>query len=36
MDIITKDYLEIDNSEYLQSQGVKEENQQTSLFKNNK
>ena len=33
MDIITKDYLEIDNSEYLQSQGVKEENQQTSLFK---
>ena len=33
MDVIARDYLEIDNAEYLQSQGVKDEaNQQTSLF----
>lgn len=32
MDIIVRDYLEIDNGEYLQSQGVKEESAQTSLF----
>ena len=33
MDIIVRDYLEIDNAEYLQSQGIKEEeNEQTSLF----
>ena len=33
IDVITRDYLEIDNAEYLQSQGVKEEgNEQTSLF----
>ena len=32
MDIIVRDYLEIDNSEYLQSYGIQEENEQTSLF----
>ena len=38
LDVIVRDYLEIDNSEYLQEQGVKEENEQnnqdtqTSLF----
>jgi len=32
IDVIARDYLEIDNSEYLQSQGVKEEAEQTSLF----
>ncbi len=32
LDIIVRDYLEIDNAEYLQSQGVQEENKQTSLF----
>ena len=32
MDVIVRDYLEIDNSEYLQTQGIKEENAQTSLF----
>lgn len=32
MDIIVRDYLEIDNNEYLQSQGIKEESAQTSLF----
>ena len=33
MDVIARDYLEIDNAEYLQSQGIKDEaNQQTSLF----
>ena len=33
IDVIARDYLEIDNAEYLQSQGVKDEmNQQTSLF----
>ena len=33
MDVIARDYLEIDNAEFLQSQGVKDEaNQQTSLF----
>ena len=33
IDVIARDYLEIDNAEYLQSQGVKEEgNEQTSLF----
>ena len=33
IDVIARDYLEIDNDEYLQSQGVKEEkNEQTSLF----
>lgn len=32
IDVIARDYLEIDNAEYLQSQGVKEEAQQTSLF----
>ena len=34
MDVIARDYLEIDNAEYLQAQGVKEEVQQTSLFDN--
>jgi len=32
IDVIARDYLEIDNAEYLQSQGVKEEAEQTSLF----
>ena len=32
MDVIAKDYLEIENSEYLQLKGVKEESKQTSLF----
>lgn len=33
MDVIARDYLEIENSEYLQSQGVKDNaNEQTSLF----
>ena len=32
IDVIARDYLEIDNAEYLQSQGVKEEVEQTSLF----
>ena len=32
IDVIARDYLEIDNAEYLQSQGVKEESEQTSLF----
>ena len=33
MDVIVRDYLEIENSEYLQSQGVKDTaNEQTSLF----
>ena len=32
IDVIARDYLEVDNAEYLQSQGVKEENEQTSLF----
>lgn len=33
IDVIARDYLEIDNAEYLQSQGVKEvKNEQTSLF----
>lgn len=32
MDVIARDYLEIENSEYLASQGVKEEAEQTSLF----
>ena len=33
MDVIVRDYLEVDNSEYLQSIGIKEEeNEQTSLF----
>ena len=33
IDAIARDYLEIDNEEYLQSQGVKDEsNMQTSLF----
>ena len=36
IDVIARDYLEIDNAEYLQSQGVKEEaNEQTSLFDTN-
>ena len=35
IDVIARDYLEIDNAEYLQSQGVKEgTNEQTSLFDN--
>ena len=32
MDVIARDYLEIDNAEYLEAQGVKEEAEQTSLF----
>lgn len=33
MDVIVRDYLEIDNAEYLEKQGVKDtSNQQTSLF----
>ena len=33
LDVIVRDYLEIDNDEYMQAQGVKEEaNRQTSLF----
>ncbi len=32
LEVIARDYLEIDNNEYLQSQGIKEENEQTSLF----
>lgn len=32
MDVIVRDYLEIDNGEYLQSQGANQENEQTSLF----
>ena len=32
LDVIVRDYLEIDNAEYIQLQGVKTENQQTSLF----
>ena len=32
LDVIVRDYLEIDNSEYLQLQGIQEENEQTSLF----
>lgn len=32
MDVIARDYLEIENSEYLASQGVKKEAEQTSLF----
>ena len=32
MDVIVRDYLEIENSELLQAQGVKEESEQTSLF----
>ncbi len=32
LEIIARDYLEIDNNEYLQNQGIKEENAQTSLF----
>lgn len=32
IDVIARDYLEIDNAEYLQSQGIKEEAEQTSLF----
>lgn len=32
MDVIARDYLEIDNAEYLASQGIKEEAGQTSLF----
>ena len=32
MDIIARDYLEINNEEYLVKQGVKEESAQTSLF----
>ncbi len=33
IDVISRDYLEIDNAEYLKSQGIKEDgNEQTSLF----
>ena len=32
IDVIARDYLEIDNAEYLASQGIKEEAEQTSLF----
>ena len=32
IDVIARDYLEIDNAEYLQEQGVKGEAEQTSLF----
>ena len=32
LEIIARDYLEIDNNEYLQNQEIKEENAQTSLF----
>ena len=32
LDIIVRDYLEIDNEEYLKSQGIEEKSEQTSLF----
>ena len=32
LDVIARDYLEIDNGEYLQSKGVNQEAEQTSLF----
>ena len=32
LDVIARDYLEIDNNEYLQNQGIEESNGQTSLF----
>ena len=32
LDVIARDYLEIDNGEYLQSQGANKEAEQTSLF----
>ena len=32
IDVIARDYLEIDNGEYLQSKGVNQEAEQTSLF----
>ena len=32
LDIIVRDYLEIDNEEYLRSQGIEEKSEQTSLF----
>ena len=32
LDVIARDYLEIDNEEYLQSQGANKEAEQTSLF----
>ena len=32
LDVIARDYLEIDNGEYLQSQGATKEEEQTSLF----
>ena len=32
LDAIVRDYLEIDNAEYLQNQGIEETNGQTSLF----
>ena len=32
LDAIARDYLEIDNAEYLQNQGIEETNGQTSLF----
>ena len=32
LDVIVRDYLEIDNSEYLQKQGIEETSEQTSLF----
>lgn len=35
IDVIARDYLEIENNEYLQAQGVKEESEQTSLFEIN-
>ena len=35
IDVIARDYLEIENNEYLQAQGVKEEPEQTSLFEIN-
>ncbi len=35
IDVIARDYLEIENNEYLQEQGVKEEPEQTSLFEIN-
>ena len=32
LDIIVRDYLEIDNEEYLRNQGIEEKSEQTSLF----
>ncbi len=34
IDIIVREYLEMDNDELLEAQGIQESNKQTSLFEN--